>query len=116
MHMTLNYFFFWLSVERLNGVGCVDIPIDVLEQLRSTDLEEYLDWLREYEFNGVRRTNTEGGIKRKLCSLRSLYTYLFNHDLIETNPTKKIDVPRIPEKEIVLLERNCKIFGRSRIW
>lgn len=86
-------------------MGCVDIPIDVLEQLRSTDLEEYLDWLREYEFNGVRRTNTEGGIKRKLCSLRSLYTYLFNHDLIETNPTKKIDVPRIPEKEIVLLEK-----------
>lgn len=46
------------------------------------DIEEYLDYLRVYEKDGVAHTNDERGISRKLASLRSFYNYYFCKEMI----------------------------------
>ena len=39
-------------------------------------------------------TNGEKGLKRKLSALRTFYSYYFKKELIETNPTLLIDMPK----------------------
>ena len=81
-----------------------EIPITILDQLRPTDIEEYLFHLRVYSKDGVAHTNDERGIKRKLAALRSFYNYYFKNEMIDTNPAVKVDMPKIHDKTIVRLD------------
>ena len=49
-------------------------------------------------------TNHERGLKRKISALRTFYAYYFRHEMIKTNPTVLIDMPKIHERTIVRLE------------
>jgi site-specific recombinase XerD len=81
-----------------------DIPLDIIDQLRPMDIEEYLYSLKVYEKDGVAHTNEERGIKRKLASLRSFYNYFFRNELIDNNPAVKVKMPKIHDKNIVRLD------------
>ena len=52
-----------------------DIPLDILDQIKALDIEEYLEYLKLYEKDGKTYTNTERGIARKLASLKTFYNY-----------------------------------------
>ena len=39
-----------------------------------------------------------------MSALRTFYSYYFKKELIETNPTLLIDMPKLHEKEIIRLE------------
>ncbi len=80
------------------------IPLETLDQVKAVDLEEYLEYLKVYN-NGVKlETNGERGLKRKISALRSFYAYYFKHEMIRTNPTVLIDVPKIHQKSIIRLD------------
>lgn len=81
-----------------------DFPIDLLDQIKPMDIEEYLYYLKVYEKDGVAHTNDERGLKRKLASLRSFYNYLYKNEMIDTNPAVKVDMPKIHEKNIIRLD------------
>ena len=83
-----------------------DIPITILDELRVTDIEEYLQYLKVYSKDENLHTNREKGIKRKLSSLKSFYNYYFKSEQIKENPAAKVKVPKLHEKEIVRLEPN----------
>lgn len=51
--------------------------MDVLDQIKALDIEEYLEYLKLYERDGKTFTNTERGIARKLASLKTFYNYYF---------------------------------------
>ena len=78
-------------------------PTD-LDQLQSVDLEEYMEYLKVYDSPTKQMTNTERGIYRKMSSLRSFYAYYYKRQLITTNPTLLVDMPKIHEKNIIRLE------------
>lgn len=81
------------------------IPIDILEQLQSTDIEEYLEFLKLYtNSEGKQISNNERGIKRKLAALRSMYRYYHKNKTINENPTLQVDMPKLHEKTIVRLD------------
>lgn len=80
------------------------IPLDILDQLRPVDIEEYLFSLRYHEKDGVMHTNEERGIKRKLASLRTFYNYLFRNEMISSNPAYKVSMPKIHDKAIIRLD------------
>ena len=65
-----------------------DIPMDILDQIKALDIEEYLEYLKLYEKDGKTYTNTERGIARKLASLKTFYNYYFKKELIVTNPCR----------------------------
>ncbi|MGI6117930.1 MAG: tyrosine-type recombinase/integrase [Bilifractor sp.] len=83
-----------------------DLTIDVLDQVTSLDIEEYIEYLKAYRDPVHNRliTNGEKGIKRKLSSLRTFYAYYYRHEMIRTNPTLKVDMPKLHKKEIIRLE------------
>ena len=81
-----------------------DFPIRLLEELTALDIEEYLQYLKYYEYNGKEHTNDERGQMRKLASLRSFYNYYFQKELIEKNPAQLVKMPKLHEKNIVRLD------------
>lgn len=81
-----------------------NLPLDLLDQVTSVDIEEYLSYLSLYDKDGTTRTNTESGKARKLSSLRSFYGYYFKKKYIRTNPPDQIDTPKLKEKAIIRLD------------
>ena len=78
--------------------------VDVLDQITAVDLEEYEEYLKVYQAGDKTETNGERGLKRKMSSLRSFYAYYYKREMIHTNPTVLVDVPKIHQKSIIRLE------------
>lgn len=85
-------------------IAVKEFPISLLDELRPTDIEEYIFHLKIYEKDGIAHANGERGIKRKLASLRSFYNYMYKHELISTNPAFKVEMPKLHDKAIVRLD------------
>ncbi|MGN0161233.1 MAG: tyrosine-type recombinase/integrase [Lachnospiraceae bacterium] len=83
-----------------------DIQLNILEQIESYDIEEYLSYMRYYEKDGKIHTNNERAIKRKLSSIRSFYRYFHKNKRINVNPAEQVAVPKLHDKAIVRLEIN----------
>lgn len=81
-----------------------DFTVDVLDQIKALDLEEYQEYLKVYQTGAKTETNGERGLKRKISALRSFYAYFYKREMIETNPTVLIDVPKIHDKSIIRLD------------
>lgn len=82
------------------------IPFDILEKLTSFDIDEYLDYIKLYQKNGVTYTNNERAIKRKLSALRSMYNFYHKNKLINENPVLQVNMPKLHDKAIVRLDPN----------
>lgn len=80
------------------------IPMEVLDELNSMDIEEYLEYLKYYVKDGQEYTNDERGIMRKLAALRTFYNYFYRKELIKNNPASIVPTPKIHEKEIIRLD------------
>ena len=81
-----------------------DFTVDVLDQIKAVDLEEYQEYLKLYQSGDKTETNGERGLKRKISALRSFYAYYYKREMIHTNPTVLIDVPKIHVKSIIRLD------------
>lgn len=83
-----------------------DFTVDVLDQVKAVDLEEYEEFLKVYKSADSSKTETNGehGVKRKISALRSFYAYYYKHEMITTNPSVLIDVPKIHDKNIIRLD------------
>ncbi|MGF7144304.1 site-specific recombinase XerD [Anaerotaenia torta] len=103
----LGVFFEWLknSNPSLKNTPITEFRLELLDQVKPIDLEEYLDYLTYYKSSDEKEhLNAEKGKKRKLVSLRSFYKYYFQKEMISTNPASLIRVPKLHDKEIVRLE------------
>ncbi len=81
------------------------LPVSVLDQLKAVDIEEYQEYLKLYQDkNDKTVTNSERGLKRKMSALRSFYAYYYKREMIHTNPTVLVDMPKLHEKAIVRLD------------
>lgn len=81
------------------------ITLSDLENLTPMDIEEYLEYLKYYtDEQGRSHTNSERGIKRKLAALRSFYAYYYKRELIHSNPTVVVDMPKLHKREIIRLD------------
>ncbi len=103
----LGVFFEWLkqSNPSLKNTPITEFRVELLDQIKAIDIEEYLDYLTYYKSaDDKEHLNAEKGKKRKLVSLRSFYNYYFKKEMITTNPASLISVPKLHDKEIVRLE------------
>lgn len=84
-----------------------EIDFDILTKLQATDIEEYLQYLKCYMGpDGKEITNSESGIKRKLSALRSFYNYFHTHQIIDSNPTLQVRIPKLHQKNIIRMDEN----------
>ena len=104
----LKIFFQFLTTANpvLKNSDLRSISLAVLENLRPTDIEEFQNYLKVYESQntGEAMTNGEIGISRKISALRSLFDYLYKHEMVKNNPTRIVDVPKVHEKAIIQLD------------
>ncbi|MCR4588567.1 MAG: tyrosine-type recombinase/integrase [Lachnospiraceae bacterium] len=83
-----------------------EIPISVLDELTRKDIEEYLDYMTYYQKEGKEVTNHERGKARKISSLRSMYRYYYQHEMIKNDTAALVPVPKLHENVIIRLEPN----------
>lgn len=104
----LKTFFDFLCTTNpsLKGKDPINIPIEIMDQLESEDIEEYMDYLKFYEKDGRQYTNDERALKRKLSALRGFFAYLYKNKKIHANPAAIVDTPKIHDKAIVRMDAN----------
>lgn len=102
----IRIFFQFLLEENpaFKGMALTDFSVEVLDQIKAVDLEEYEEYLKVYQTGDKTETNGERGLKRKMSSLRSFYAYYYKREMIQTNPTVLVDVPKIHQKSIIRLD------------
>lgn len=111
----LKTFFQFLQAERYQ-FSAKPLPLMTdadLALLTQSDLTAYIEYLTFYykgEPDGdspIRALrNHELAIKRKLCSIRSFYDYLFKNGRIPSNVTSLVELPKIHEKPIIRLSKD----------
>lgn len=79
-------------------------PIEILDQIKVQDIEQYLSWLKYYIKDDAEHVNNERGISRKLACLRSFYHFFFRTERIQTNPADLVKMPKLHEKKIIRLD------------
>ena len=102
----IRIFFQFLLDENpaFKNYAMTDFSVAVLDQIKAVDLEEYMEYLKVYQNGDKTETNGERGLKRKISALRSFYAYYYKREMIHTNPTVLIDVPKIHDKSIIRLD------------
>ena len=109
----LRTFFHFLQSER---VAFADQKLTLLtdqdlEKLTRSDLTAYTEYLTYYfksddsSVPNKAYVNHELSIKRKLCSIRSFYDYLFKNQRITSNVTELVPLPKVHEKPIIRLSK-----------
>lgn len=108
----LKTFFHFLQTERIQFAQkplytFTDADLALLTQ---ADLTAYIEYLTFYykddaadESQPRAMINHELSIKRKLCSVRSFYDYLFKNNHVPANVTTLVPLPKIHEKPIIRL-------------
>lgn len=81
-----------------------DFDVEVLDMIKPVDIEEYLEYLKVYQSEEGIKTNGERALKRKMVALRGFYAYYYKREMIKTNPTVLVDMPKIHDKAIVRLD------------
>ena len=102
----IRIFFQFLLDENpaFKNYALTDFSVEILDQIKAVDLEEYMEYLKVYQNGDKTETNGERGLKRKISALRSFYAYYYKREMIHTNPTVLIDVPKIHDKSIIRLD------------
>ena len=111
----LKTFFHFLQTER---VAFSDKPLILmtdqdLEKLTRNDLTAFIEYLTYYLKDSGESSvpnkvyiNHELSIKRKLCSVRAFYDYLFKNQRISSNITELVPLPKVHEKPIIRLSKD----------
>lgn len=84
-----------------------EITLEHLDNIGKFDLEDFMEYLSCYEGeDGTVHTNDERGKSRKLSTIKSLYNYFYEAELIKNNPASIVHTPKYHQKEIIRLEPN----------
>lgn len=106
----LRIFFQFLSKKVFRDrKGVLDITLNDLNELDSSDIELFISSLSLYEINGKKEHCTERGKARKLATIRSFFKFFFNKNKLDANVAAKVAMPKLHEKEIIRLENNGKV-------
>jgi len=105
----LRTFFIYMVENEPEFSSCEtisDITLEQLEKVKPYQIERYLSYLDFYTRDSGEKTysNLELGKSRKLAAVRSLYKYLYHHELIAANPASLVAMPKKREKPIIRLE------------
>lgn len=102
----IRVFFQFLLNENpaFKNTSMSEISVSVLDQIKALDIEEYLEYLKVYGDRENLHTNGERALKRKMVALRGFYAYYYKHEMIQTNPSVLVDMPKIHDKAIIRLD------------
>lgn len=101
----LKIFFFFLQEKKFRNKKVVaDFTLGDLEQVTSNDIEYFLGFLSHYKYNGKEHSCNERAKARKLSSVRAMFKYFFNKNMISVDNSAKVNTPKLHEKPIIRLD------------
>lgn len=103
-----NFFRYLVSgIPAMNGADMKAITLDQFGSITAPQIESFLRHERVYRNDHAELiSNGDRALKRKLCSIRALFAYLYRMDKIPSNPAVKVQVPKIHDKAIVRMDPN----------
>lgn len=88
-----------------------DIPISILENLTSEDINEFQQYLSYYQGNDHSYNNDTKGIARRMAAVRGFFKYCYEHEYLPKDPTVgAAKRKKQPKKDIVRM--NAEEVGR----
>ncbi|MBP3637242.1 MAG: tyrosine-type recombinase/integrase [Clostridia bacterium] len=112
----LRTFFHFLQTERVafSDKNLTLWSDEDLSRVSQSDLTAYIEYLTYYFKSDDESSdqpvkalvNHDLAIKRKLCSIRSFYDFLFKNHRVPSNVTLLVPLPKIHEKPILRLNRD----------
>ena len=105
LHDLYSFLEYIADIKDVEG-SVKDIGIDIIDNLTPDEINDFLNYLEQYEKEGTRFNNEKISIKRKLSSIRGLYNYLFEMDMITHNPSLKVRIPKPEKKAIMIIDED----------
>ena len=106
--MDLRVFFYYLTESDgpFYGKDPTKIDLDDMNAITSRDIERYLAFLGGYEspISKVYQQDSATSKARKFSSVRALFRYLYNNEMIDQNVTLRVSMPKIRDKAIIRLD------------
>ena len=69
-----------------------DIPLKVLEEMTPADIDEYLEHLNYYIFEGTEYRNGESAKARKLSALSNMYSFFNKRQIVSVSSSDTGDI------------------------
>lgn len=104
----LNIFFYWLTQYLFKDKKATEITLSDLDSLTYDDINTYVAFLTEYTLDDKVYKNTSAGKKRKIACLKTFFKYLLRSGKISSDPVALVEIPRVKEKEILILSSDEK--------
>lgn len=99
-----TFFRFLIQANPTIGNSIADISLQDLDRLEPVDIEEYVEYLKLYDYEGKTYSNDERGIHRKLSALRKFFLYYQKRERLHNNPTVVVELPKLHDREIIRLD------------
>ena len=74
-----------------------DLP---LQEITPIQITEYLQWLRKDYHTKSGKTVSESTIKHHYDLLKIMFAYAEKNDLVQSNPMRKVDAPKLQKKKV----------------
>lgn len=101
----LKIFFYFLYEKKFRRNKTVlEITLEDLEKVTSNDIEYFLGYLSHYVYNGKEHICNERAKARKLSSVRAMFKYFFNKNMISVDNSAKVATPKLHDKPIIRLD------------
>lgn len=80
----------------------IDAPIDNLDKdfFNKIDIAD----LKFFNNNLTQNNDKEATRSRKIIAIKGFFKYLYDLDIIQTNPTEKLTTPKLPERKPIYLD------------
>ncbi len=106
--LDLRVFFYYLTEcdAPFFGKKPQEITLEDINKLNNRDIERYLAFLSGYisPIGKSYQQDSSASKARKFSSVRALFRYLYNNELIDQNVTLRVSMPKIRDKAIIRLD------------
>jgi len=103
----LRIFFQFLQTEcpEFSVESITHFTPEMIDSVTAYHFERYSDYLTYYiDENDTEHSNAELAKQRKLCALRSFYNYCFRNQIVKSDVSRLVELPKRHEKPILRLE------------
>ena len=101
----MKIFFYFLYEKKFRkNKAVLEITLEDLEKITSNDIEYFLGYLSHYIYKDKEHICNERAKARKLSSVRAMFKYFFNKNMISVDNSAKVATPKLHDKPIIRLD------------
>ncbi len=108
--LDLRVFFDYLVQKGSRFAGKISNLLTVAEfdTIQAQDLERFLAYLSSYvsPVSKMLQQDSHAAKARKFSAVRALFRYMYSRELLSQNVSLRVPMPKNPQKQIVILEKN----------